>query len=622
MGAGEEPGRRLDRVVLRPGEAAERRLAATVAELAVDGLRIAVTGTDGAVLEKARDRLAVAVTPPEQVPQVADPALRWLPLPVHGDLPLSAEELQRLVRLRARATPEHERRRRQAFPPVEAVPTDEEVRVLADRVTRADLAARQLDPALRDVLERKDAADVLAAIREVKARLGEVLGHRRAWVVRVVDLALADPGADAWQRLSGQAESIEHLLRAVADLGDTVVEGVEPSEEAMQAFTSLQDEMAVGQSARRWFRGRTQRTAARLLESARVDGEPVTDLAGASAVRRFLDVAARSADLEQRLAPLGVPVPPDLPREALAEGYTDVLGALRAISRLVDASRRLADVLGPAPVKELPVSSLEDVERVGWVGDALAAVREGELARRELETAASALERAVAQLTSAADLDQPAPEVAELVLCLRAAADQAYADWQVKLAVARRAHRLAVLRDELTARLTECAPGLPALIEADATEARWAPRIARWAEAWEAAREASAAAIDADADAVRVVALPELVAGGVGSGGLDVLVLHDPAGEYAEDQRLLTLAPRTVVLVGPAAGPAGPREAVLELAGKGSVSGAEVRAATGLTPARSRALLQQLVDAGELVRTGATSATRWHRAGPVDDDEQ
>jgi hypothetical protein len=39
-----------------------------------------------------------------------------------------------------------------------------------------------------------------------------------------------------------------------------------------------------------------------------------------------------------------------------------------------------------------------------------------------------------------------------------------------------------------------------------------------------------------------------------------------------------------------------------------------VRTATGLSPARSRDLLKQLVDAGELVRTGATSATRWHRA--------
>lgn len=612
--AGEAPERRLDRVVLGPGEPPEHRLAATAVELAADGLRIAVTGMDEAVLEKVADRLAGALRRPEPAPQVVDPALRWLPLPVHGDLPLSTEELQRLVRLRARTTPEHERRRRQAFPPVEAVPTDDEVRVLADRVTRADLAARQLDPGLRDVLERQDAADVLAAIRDVKARLGEVLGHRRAWVVRVVDLALADPGADAWQRLSGQTESIEQLLQAVADLGNTVVEGVPPSEEAMLAFTSLQDEMAVGPSGRRWFRGRTQRTAARLLESARVDGEPVTDLAGASAVRRFLEVAAQSADLEQQLAPLGVPVPPDTPREALADGYTEVLDALRAISRLVDASRQLADVLGPGPVKELPVSSLEDVERVGWAGDALAAVREGERARRELETAASALERTTAQLTTAEGLDQPAPEVAELVLCLRAAADQAYADWGVKLAVARRARRLAVLREELTTRLAERAPGLPALIEADATEARWAPRIARWPEAWEAARDASEAS---DTPAVRVVALPELLENGAGSGGLDVVVVHDPAGRHAADQRLLALAARTVVL----AEPAGPREVILELAAKGPVSGAEVRVATGLTPAQSRTLLKQLVDAGDLARTGATSATRWHRTDRADGEQ-
>ncbi|MBI2245146.1 MAG: hypothetical protein HYU55_14845 [Nocardioides sp.] len=612
MGAGEEPERRLDRVVLGSGEAPEDRLAATAAGLAVGGLRITVTGTDDTVLEKTRDRLAVALTPRDPASQVADPALRWLPLPVRGDLPLTTEELQRLVRLHARTTPEHERRRRQAFPPVEAVPTDEEVRVLADRVTRGDLAARQLDPGLREVLERADAGEVLATIREVKARLGEVLRHRRAWVVRVVDVALDDPGAETWQRLSAHADGIEHLLRSLAELGDAVVEGVEPSEEAAQAFGALQDELAAGQPARRWFRGRTQRTAARLLESARVDGEPVTDVAGASTVRRFLEVAAESADLEQQLGSLGVPVPPDTPRDGMVAGYAEVLEALRAISRLVDASRRLVQVLGPGPVEELPVASLEDAERVGWAGDALAAVREGEQARRELETAANTLEQAAVRVAAAEHLDQPAPEVAELVLCLRAAADQAYADWHVKMAAARRARRLAVLREELTSRLAEGAPGLPALLEADATEASWAPRIARWDAAWAAARELSEAMAG---PAVRVVAIPELIAQSAAGGRLDVLVVHDPTEEHTEDQRLLDLAPRTVVVTRPA----GPREVVLELASTGPVSGAEVRAATGLTPARSRTLLQQLVDAGELVRTGATSATRWHRADPVGD---
>ena len=595
-----------------PGAEPADRLTTITTGLVGEGLRVVVTGEDPAVLTEVGERVGAAFPEPETLPQVADPALRWLPLPVRGDLPLSADELQRLVLLHARATPEHERRRRQAFPPEETVPTDEQVRVLSDRVTRADLAARQLDPGLRDVLERPDAAEVLAAIREVKTRLGEVLRHRRAWVVRVVDLALGDPDAEAWQRLSAQTDGIERLLRAVADLGDTVVEGVPPSEEALAAFATLQEELAAGQQGRRWFRGRSQRAAARLVESVLVDGEPVTDAAGASAVRRFLDVAAQSAELERQLAPLEVPVPPELPRDAMVDGYTDVLDSLRAISRLVDASRQLAHVLGPGPSTQLPVGSLEDIERVGWTGDALAAVREGELARRELETAARVLEQAAAQVSAAEGLDQPAPEVAELVLCLRAAADQAYADWHVKLGVGRRARRFAMLREELTARLTEGAPGLPALIEGDATDAKWTPRVARWADAWEAAREASEGM---DVDVVRVLALPELLEDGIEPGGLDVVVVHDPAGEHAADQRLLDLAPRTVVVTRPA----GPREVVLELASTGPVSGAEVRAATGLSPARSRTLLQQLVDAGELVRTGATSATRWHRADPVGD---
>lgn len=612
---GHDTWRGHDRVVLAPGEVPADRLATIVTGLVGEGLRVVVTGEDAAVLGEVGDRVGAALPGPETVPQVADPALQWLPLPVRGDLPLSVDELQRLVLLHARVTPEHERRRRQAFPPEETVPTDEQVRILADRVTRADLAARQLDPGLRDVLERPDATEVLAAIREVKARLGEVLRHRRAWVVRVVDLALGDPGAEAWQRLSAQTDSIERLLRAVADLDDTVVEGVPPSEEAVQAFAILEDEPAAGQPGRRWFRGRSQRTVARLLESARVNGEPVTDAAGASAVRRFLDVAAQSAELERQLAPLEVPVPPELPRDAMVDGYTEVLDSLRAISRLVDASRQLVDALGPGPLTQLPVASFEDVERVGWAGDALAAVREGELARRELETAARILEQSAAQVSAAEDLDQPAPEVAELALCLRAAADQAYADWHVKLGVGRRARRFAVLREELTARLAEGAPGLPALIEADATDAKWTPRIARWADAWEAAREVSEAP---DVDVVRVLVLPELLEDGIEPDGLDVVVVHDPAGEYAEDQRLLALAPRTVVL----AEPAGPREAILELVGRGPVSGAEVRAATGLTPAQSRTLLKQLVDAGELVRTGATSATRWHRPDRVGGGDQ
>lgn len=607
MGGGEEP-RRLDRLAPGPGEAPEDLLATTAAALAAEGLRVVVTGSDAAVLDAVRARLADGA--PEPAEQVSDPGLRWLPLPVRGDLPLTAEELLRLVRLHARDTPEHRRRRRQAFPPEEAVPTEEHVRVLADRVTRSDLASRQLEPGLRDVLDRPDAGAVLAVIREVKARLGEVLGHRRAWVVRVADLALGDPQGAAWHRLSEQADSIERLLAAAADLGETVVEGVEPTAETRQAVTALQAELASGQPNRRWFRGKSQRTAARVLERARVDGEPVTDAAGAAAVRRFLDVAAHAAALEQALAPLGVPVPPATPRDAMVEGLTDVLDALRSVARLVDASRHLADVLGPGPV-DLPVGSLEEAERVQWAGDALAAVRQGEQARLELERAARTLEQAGVQLTAQEGLDQPAPEVAELVLCLRAAADTAYAEWLVQLRAGRRARRLAVLREELVARLAEVAPRLPALLEADATEPTWAPRIARWAEAWESARAVSEATTSTSA---LVVPLPELVGDPSAAGEPEVVVLHDPSGEHAEDQAVLRLAPRTVVL----GGPRSPSEVILELAARAPVSAADVRAATGLNADRARALLKRLVDAGELVRTGATSATRWHRVDRVD----
>ena len=578
-------------------------LVATATGLVADGLGVVVTGTDAAVLAQVRDRLATEL-PAAPVPQVADPGLRWLPLPVHGDPPVTEDELLRLVRLHARDTPEHRRRRRQAFPAEEFVPSEEQVRVLADRVTRADLAARHLDPGLRDILDRPDAGEVLAVIREVKARLGDVLEHRRAWVVKVADLALADPHGADWRRVWGQTDAIERLIAVATELDDTVVEGVEPSAETLQAFTSLQAELASGQPARRWFRGKAQRTAARLLESARVDGEPVTDAAGAAAVLRFLEIADRTAGLEEVLAPLGVPVPPVTPRDELVDDLTDVLAALGSVDRLVVIARRLIEVLGPGR-GDLPVGSVEDAERVQWAGEALAAVREGELARRELESAARRLEQAAADVMRHDDLDQPAPEVAELVLCLRAAADMAYSEWLVKMHLGRRARRLAVLREELVARVAERAPGLPALLEADSAEAIWTPRIARWTQAWEAARAASEAMT---APPAAVVGLPELLAGAAAGGTPDVVVVHDPAGAHVEDLAVLRLAPRTIVLTAPA----GPREVVLALAVRGPVSGADVRTATGLNADKARVLLKQLVDEGELVRTGATSAARWH----------
>ncbi|CAI9416182.1 hypothetical protein [Nocardioides sp. T2.26MG-1] len=511
-------------------------------------------------------------------PRQRDPALSWLPLPVRGDLPLTAEELRRLVRLHARETTEHGRRRRQAFPPEEQVPSEEQVRKLADRVTRADLALRQLDPSLRDVLDRPDAAQVLDVIRDVKARLGEVLLHRRVWVAKVVDIALGDPGGESWRRLEGQIDAIDRLLDAADEVGDTVVEGVEPSEEAVQAFAALETDLASGQQGRRWFRGKAQRATARLLESARVDGEPVTEAAQAAAVRRALEVEADVAALEQEVAPFGVPVPPSTPRDDLIDGLTVVRDALRAVARLVGSTRRLAAVLGPGPVSVLPTGSLEEAERVGWAGDALVAVREGAQARRDLEAAARTLEETATRVAAADGLDQPAPEVAELALCLRAAADAAYGEWLVKMHTGRRAHRLAVLREQLLARLAETAPALPALIQVDTSETTWAPRIARWPEAWEAARAATPPEPEPEPE-------PEPVPG--------------PAPAEPD----------------PEPGPATPREVVLALAARGPVSGAEVRAATGLDAARSRALLKQLVAAGELVRTGATSATRWHLAG-------
>lgn len=488
-------------------------------------------------------------------PQVADPGLRWLPLPVHGDLPLTVEELRRLVRLHARDSPEQGRRRGQAFPPEESVPDGDRVRTLADRVARSVEAARQLDPGVRDVLERPDAAAVLDAIREVRTRLGEVLRHRRSWAVKVADRALGDPRGETWERLADHGAAIERLLDLAPGLGDAVVEGVAPSEEALQAVTVLEAELASGQPARRRFRGRAQRAAARLLEDARVDGEPVVDAEAAAVVRRFLEYAVRAAALGQELAPLGVPVPEAEPADPAVEEWAAVRDALGSIARLVEASRRLVDVLGPGPAGLLAVGSVEDARGVGWVADALVEVREGEQAHRELETAARGLERSTARVMAQEGLDEAAPEVAELVLCLRAAAGPAYGEWLGRMQAGRRTRRLAVQREELVARVAAQAPGLPALLDADSTDATWAPRIARWAEAWEAARAVSEA------------------------------VAPDP------------------------------RAVILELVASGPVTGAEVRAATGLGPAQSRALLQELVDAGELVRTGATSATRWHRAG-------
>ncbi|WP_121253725.1 hypothetical protein [Nocardioides ferulae] len=613
--------------------------AVTVVEAASDPVR-AVLETVGALLA---DDLAVLVTGPDAdalgrvaaelpAPPAADPPSgphAWLPLPVRGDCPLTSDDLRRLVVLESRHTLERERRSRQRFPDEDEVPTADEVRDLADRSARAMLAARQLDPSLRDLLDRPDADDLLQAIRDLNARLGDVLGRGRPWVVRAADRALADPGASTWAELAGQAGSIDRVIAAYADLRGTRIENATTGDAALRAISALADRLADGEQLKRRFRSRVQRAAAPYLDGVLVDGEPVTDVAGVAAVRTHLEAWAQTAALEAELAPLGVPVPADGPRETVVAELLGIREALRAVDHLVEAARRLDELLasssGAAAAFEL--RSLDDVDRVRWAGDALTAVRDGELARREMEAAARTLAES-GEPAGQGEGMEPAPELAELALCLRAGDATAYAEWLGKLEVGRRTHRLATLRSQLRDRLAAAAPGLVAQLDADSAEETWAPRIAQWPQAWEWAREASEQLPPAPP---RVLGLDDLVADRAQACGVDVVVLHDPAGKHVEDQRLRGLAPRTVVVTEPTARPevpatseapvppatpADPRDVVLALADRGPVSGAEVRAATGLSAARARTLLKRLVDDGELVRTGATSATRWHRPAP------
>ncbi|GAB2855126.1 AAA domain-containing protein [Nocardioides pacificus] len=406
------------------------------------------------------------------------PELGWVPIPVEGDLPLTAAQLHELVQLQARLTPAHATRRGQTFPSANALPSAGAVRDLAGQVAAGNTAARGVDERVRELIDRSemDLLDLVALLRDTEDVLARVRVVRDPWPRNLADTVLSRRDPYLWSRAAEHATYVNGAVVADQHLGLTRIDGLDaPTDDARRAFNALADHLQAGGTLKKMFKSDAQKAAEPWLATVQVDGQPVATAAQARQVQAHLDVYANARALQQLLAPLEVPVPTDGPRAVLVSQLLAVREGLAAVEAVVAAVDRLAEALGSSH-RALPASTAE-VERLCADASALIATHSAGLATAELGRLAEMVDAVV-------PYGGAAPELARLSAALREADADAYDVGLAALEEGNRLHTEAMRHAELRGRLLGVSVGLVRLVEAGGDEETWARRIDAWPEAW------------------------------------------------------------------------------------------------------------------------------------------
>ncbi len=466
--------RRYPSVVLDVADPAA--VAAMVHLLVVDGLRILVTGLDGAELDAVRAALPTAVAG----------------LCLEGPEPLSATELRELRALLATETPQRAERAGQLLQEWADVPDPDLVARLCKAAGRPGLPPRssaELVPELLGQLPPARLTGLIETARACDAAVSALNADGTApWSWDLLEDLLFGQVRQPYERLSAACAQTVRDAERLRDAADQLaVVGTIPAE-GLEQLRRYADFLDAGGRSRSYFRSLEQRAVEPVLRQLRLENVPMQDSRLLRQALAFVELIAAVERIGEDCQLLELPVPSDIPAVArLLERLRTVDEAVRAVEIL---RHEVLFIHPNSPVSMPDMATTEDVARAiigsgGAAEMAEARRRLVELTERFAATlpagyvnspeagivaptvevdmfappAPPAEDRAEADPGGTA-VGQPAPEYLEAVRALR---ENRLADYLATLrllAGARREqaeqHRLSELLD----RLTSAAPGL------------------------------------------------------------------------------------------------------------------------------------------------------------------
>jgi very-short-patch-repair endonuclease len=423
----------------------------------------------------------------------------WLGKGTKGGLPLTASELEELLRLLAEETDERRARREQQLPSPELLLDRALFEELTSAVALGDSVRRGESSALVATLEGLDAEHLVqlgpACVEADEALLGlrDLRAHRE-WARDTTSALLGGAGPHAWQSATERLQLVDAAVHhdQAAAFAEVAVLAEIDLRAAAQAFATFATHLDGGGSLRRMFKSAEQKAVAPYETVVLVSGRPVDSAASARAAAHHLAVLAVVQQINAAFAPLRTGIPLGEPRVVLIDLLQQLRTACAAVARVLDATSALRTVLGTLPPAARPaLYDIGSVEQVTAVTVQVTHARSATIARDELD-------RVRDRLVAAVPLEVRPPELPALLQAIEDADPPAYAEALASLARAERQRADQLRSDTLMERAHLASPELATEMRDRPLDAAWTARLRFWPEAW--ARSCAATWLDVQVD--------------------------------------------------------------------------------------------------------------------------
>lgn len=409
----------------------------------------------------------------------------WLGAVVHGELPLTAQEIDELLALLRDETDERVARRDQRLPERSLVPnSDRFVELTAD--IRAGDAARTgergglvgaLETLPPEQLGRLDPAS--SEITETAVALRN-LPQNRDVALAVVDRLLGQGDVHTWDRAVAELRVVDDAVRhdQAAGFAQIAVGGSTDLSAAAAALGAWATELEQGGKHRSLFKSSGQKAAEPYFDLVRVDGRPSSSATDARTAEHALQVGMIGQYLTNVFGPFGFRVRFDVPRSGIVEQLLALRRTCESVGAVRAAVERVRQIVAALPPDRRPwITSLAQAEELASVAQGVAHARRAALARVELDTVAERIRNAVPPA-------ERAPETQQLLGAIQAADDHGFGESLRALHRAAQQHAAQARCDDLYQRAHRGSASLAVELRREPGDEEWTRRLRRWPQAW------------------------------------------------------------------------------------------------------------------------------------------
>ncbi|BCN58347.1 hypothetical protein RE9427_17170 [Prescottella equi] len=405
----------------------------------------------------------------------------WLPGPLNTAEPsVNASQLQAILELTSRSTPQRVQRLQQALPRIDGVlPAPDELQQLCVRAGAAPLEVRSEASWLMALLADAPPhvlADIRMRCERLQAVVHDVRRQEQA-IQSAADSVLSGTAGHLWAKTAEIPGLLQIAAQADTFVGQRAVETTLVGRHALEAYSAMATAMRGGAEWRGRFRKSDQQKAVEALGPvATVDGRPAATADAFQVVAehlRALDCVQRAAAI---LADLGVPLELTGSRSACVNALSVMEYSIRIVNALVEHANSITESLRSVHPSVSSIRSVTEAAAVADAAVAIAATSDTAAARDSLLQLANS----VAECFATA----PSPESTAVVEAIGVGDYDAIVAALSDLDAARGEREDEELLASLRRYLDDSAPALAALVAETSTDSQWATRVAELDDAW------------------------------------------------------------------------------------------------------------------------------------------